>query len=332
MTKLYVQGSVFPALDHQLRQVQDRIHTAHLLLGKITMQGVPSGISRYEVDVLVRRCWQMKNKIYALNGFFVQSAAAYEQVEQQIQRRAGHIANATTASLIQEMSHSIQTMTTLLKPHSPTAKSALRYGEWHTEWWDATHDFHYVGLRNQSLRSLLQNGLRGSGEVGIHIANISRWSRHNQVLDHIAIQVGNAQISGNVQGKLFDKQRFDPQVQAELSAKASLLHGIIERNWSNEVMGAGIAVSGDVGVAEAKGKAVIRKDELTLEGEVGVAALQGEVKGTIEVLGTRITVTAEGEAGSLGIGSEFSASSHSMEIGGKFSCLFGVGLNIKVDW
>ncbi len=333
MTKLCIEGNIFPTLDGQLRQVQDRLQNAYYQLNTIAKAGVPYGISRYEVDVLHRRCYQTMMKIVSLQRYLNQSFTTYVQAEQRLNQRANDIVNKTFTVLYHDaLTQSVRMMLKLTQPKPVKTKSALRYDQWHTEWGDVTHDFNYRGFHNQTLHSLLQNGLQGSGKVGVHLANISLWQRQNQVQDHLAIQVGNVDVSGKVQAKLFDEQRFDPQVQAEMSAKASLIHGLIERTWHNEVMDMGLNMSGDVGVAEAKGKAVISKDEITLKGEVGVAALQGEVQGTIEFFGATITVTAEGEVGGVGIGSEFSASSNSMEIGGKFSCLFGGGMNIKIDW
>ncbi len=334
MTKLHIESSVFPALDDQLRQAQDCMVSAHRNLRMVAKEGLPPGIYRNEVDILDRHCDHMTTTIQHIRRFVSRSATAYEQVERQLNTNAERITTSLSigSSYYDTLAWGMESIMSLVHSKPAKTKTSMGYREWYTEWFDTNHDFHFRGLRNRTVRSFILDGISAEGEAGIHLVNSNRWSRNDHITNRIGVQVGNAEINGNVQGKLFDGKHFDPQVQAEITAKASLIHGVIAQNWNNERMGFGVQASGDVGVAQASGKAVISKEEFTVKGNVGAAALQGEVKGTMEFLGATITVTAEGEVGGVGIGTEFSASSHSMEIGGKLSCLLGGGMYIKVDW
>lgn len=335
MTKLRLESNALFDLDQQLKQVQRHLQYAYQNLQNDGNEAIdPLGITRNEKMALRQRCQRMMTDVNQIQCFISQSIAAYEQVERSLNMTAKRIADNSHSST---HAHDAlrQTLTAtmpLLGTALGTSKSALRYHQWHTEWFDRTHDFTYRGFKNRKLRSLINDGIRADGEAGIHLINISRFSRSKQILNHVGFQIGNAEIGGHVQGKLISQKQFDPQVRAEISAKASLIRGIIETGWHNEVLEVGLQASGNVGVAQAKGKAVISKDELTLKGDVGVAALQGEVKGTIELLGATITITAEGEVGGMGIGSEFSLGTGSFEVGGKLSCLLGGGIHVKVDW
>lgn len=335
MTKICIESDDIPAFDSQLRQVQDRLQTAYQNLRiNSNDESDPLGIIRHEKMALGRRCRQAMAAIEQINRFVSQSVIAYERLERELNSSASQIIDsaATSKHYRNALSWAVASSMPLVQKTVAKSKSTMRYRQWNTIWFDTNHDFTYRGLRNRTLRSLIYDGIRGDGEASIHLMNLGRWSRSEHVSNHAALQVGNAEISGHVQAKLFSQQKWNPQVQAEVSAEASFIRGLIETSWHNEVLEVGLQTSGNVGVAQAKAKAVINQEEITLKGSVGAAALQGEVKGTMELFGATITVTAEGEVGGIGIGSEFSAASHSVEIGGKLSCLLGGGINIKVDW
>ena len=90
-------------------------------------------------------------------------------------------------------------------------------------------------------------------------------------------------------------------------AKAALAQAVADIHLGNSYVYADGEASVGVGVVKAEGTAVLNKEELTLKGEVGAAAVQGEVKGSITILGVSITATGTGELGAIGAGAEFSS-------------------------
>ena len=118
----------------------------------------------------------------------------------------------------------------------------------------------------------------------------------------------------------------------EAEAEAALAQLKAGLDIGTSYVHAGIEASVGVGVAKGAAKAVIKKDEVTLKGEIGVAAVQGEVKGKFSLFGADITLSGTGELGAAGVGAEFSSKTGEVEFGGKASLLAGLGFKVKINY
>ena len=188
---------------------------------------------------------------------------------------------------------------------SSKAKAISDHLQYQTYTMDHSMRWHTSFRKDKSLFSYLQNGVC----AGIY-----------------------ASVSGDAKFSLYDNQGFSPSLTVSLVAKAALAQAVADIHLGNSYVYADGEASVGVGVVKAEGTAVLNKEELTLKGEVGAAAVQGEVKGSITILGVSITATGTGELGAIGAGAEFSSKKGEFSFGAKGSLLAGLGFRVKVNY
>jgi len=321
---------------YELQNSLNTLHNIQLNLSSFDTQ-IPSEIAEFK-----RQIQSLQEKMRCIDRFVKESGYAYAKLEQTLYQEAILMnqmhGKETVVSQKQMSLISVAKAKDIMKLSADAAKRssktvASQYGTWNLLTKDVYHDSAYQGFQNRSLRSLMEKGITASGYAGLHLVRLSRTDKVGDFKGKAEFSLGNAEVSGKVHAVLFDnKHRFQPELQAQVNASVSAFTSLIQLNWHNDVISTEVSAKGDVGVMGAKGKAVINKKEVTLDGEIGVAAAHGEIKGQLHFFGATITLTAEGEVGAAGIGGTFSSTANSFEIGGKFSCLLGTGLNIKVDW
>ena len=159
-----------------------------------------------------------------------------------------------------------------------------------------------------------------------------QWENSKYTSANAQFTLGSAHMSVDGKGLLYDDGTWNPQLQLEAEAEAALAQLKAGFDIGTSYVHAGIEASVGVGVAKGAAKAVIKKDEVTLKGEIGVAAVQGEVKGKFSLFGADITLSGTGELGAAGVGAEFSSKTGEVEFGGKASLLAGLGFKVKINY
>lgn len=100
----------------------------------------------------------------------------------------------------------------------------------------------------------------------------------------------------------------------------------------NSKVYASARATGQVGVAYANCKAVFSKKVQSFEAGVGVAALRGETRCVLNILGAKVTLTAQGSVGSAEANFSYHFSSREWEIGSKLGFIAGLGFKINVSY
>lgn len=227
------------------------------------------------------------------------SATAYENMESSLSSKAKAISDHLQYQ-IYTMDHSMR---------------------WHTSF-----------RKDKSLFSYLKNGVCAGIYAGLDVVKFSVGFHETYAQGNLSTSVGSASVSGDAKFSLYDNQGFSPSLTVSLVAKAALAQAVADIHLGNSYVYADGEASVGVGVVKAEGTAVLNKEELTLKGEVGAAAVQGEVKGSITILGVSITATGTGELGAIGAGAEFSSKKGEFSFGAKGSLLAGLGFRVKVNY
>ena len=97
----------------------------------------------------------------------------------------------------------------------------------------------------------------------------------------------------------------------------------------NSKVYASARATGQVGVAYANCKAVFSKK---VQSFVGVAALRGETRCVLNILGAKVTLTAQGSVGSAEANFSYHFSNREWEIGSKLGFIAGLGFKINVSY
>ena len=84
--------------------------------------------------------------------------------------------------------------------------------------------------------------------------------------------------------------------------------------------------------ADATCKAAFSRKEQSFEAGVGVAALRGETRCVLNILGVKVTLTAQGSLGSAEANFSYHFSSREWEIGSKLGFIAGLGFKINVSY
>lgn len=315
-------------IDTALRQSQQYLYKSQNALQRANSQNTQMKRNSYLLDASLRMslatCTQqvanLQQRVMQITNFVNESLALYEQTETTIQNNAVHMESFTKDA------------NTYTDTRYMTGYVAPPISPWKTYFWHYSESEYNGFTLNRGLFNLIKNG---AGFGGTYAFDIAKATYRNHIAG-VAVKgdfaIGDAQISGSCRVRLKNKGKWDPNLNVQAGASVSAAHGIVSADWANAVFGAGVDAKVDVGVASAKAKAVISKKEVHIEGEVGVAAVKGQVSGTLNIFGITIQATAKGEAGAWGIGANYHTSSNSIEFGGKISCLFGGGFDIKIDW
>lgn len=195
------------------------------------------------------------------------------------------------------------------------------------------HRFHHSIREWKTLNSYLQNGVCAGVFGSFHAYQYRIHTNKKYAQAYLGVSVGK--ISGNIDGKvqLYNSDKvFDPQLTIHTEAQGSLAELRAHASLGNSIIHGDLEGAIGVGVVKGEAKAVITKKEVTLKAEVGAAAIQGEVKGSISLFGCKITLTGIQEVGSVGAGLEFSSKTGEVEFGGRASFLAGLGFKVKINY
>lgn len=284
---------------------------------------------------------RLANTVDALNFYVVQSAKIYRALEQNLIKKADLIngKKPLSSSEIDDLSHRIgdglqmwKEQLGSLKPSKSADTETTKQDDWSLDFFKGYFESTASGLHNSSIISLLYEGIKYQIEGAYHIANVGINKQFN---DNCTISaeagVGNIEASGSVKGVLFDNKGFNPTLKAEGEAAVSAFQAKAKSVLKNDFIKNTFKTQVDVGVASASGKAVISKNEVTLAGEVGVAAARVSGEETFELWGLKITLRGSAELG-FGGSSGYSQTSNSFEVGASCSLLFGFGAGLKIEW
>lgn len=212
------------------------------------------------------------------------------------------------------------------------AETVSRKSIWNKKVMQQSVRWHSSYRKDNSLLSYLQNGICVGVFAGIDAIVYTTGFTTKYAAGDLSAKLGSAKISGDARFALFDGGSFQPSLTLTAEAKAALAQAVGNIRIGNTYVHADGEASVGVGVVKAEGKAVINKEELTLKGEVGAAAVQGEVRGSFTIFGVTISATGTGELGSVGAGAEFSSKKGEFSFGAKGSLLAGLGFRVKVDY
>lgn len=331
--KLYIQTSQFSQANFSMQLSQQQLQTFlyQLKMMKLHSAVLPDRL-HHELYALAQEGERVQNTLYRLDTYIKESKLLYEQLEAKLQQQAQQLGSFSTGVLAIATSTASMLFPNAQETRINKTPSSTQYGKWRYHFLDhylsATHNFNLA----RGLHSLLFSGVRGELETGAQLVNCSRTDKFFGLYNQAQFSVGTIAFCAQAKGVLFEKQRFDPNLAFKVNASAATARGLISSRWRNEYIEAKVSAQADVAVVGVKAEAVLNKEEITIKGEVGAALAHGEVKGVLNLFGVRITASAQGEVGGIGVGGNFSTTSHSFEIGGKLSCLLGGGANIKFEW
>lgn len=196
---------------------------------------------------------------------------------------------------------------------------------------DADGYFISPGSNSLKLDGLVKAGIGGTLHASLVEAT---WSQAFGILQaDAAVQVGDVQVKGEAHAALWNKDRmFDPTLLLYAKASASLLQGSVGLSTGNDIVSAGVSATGRVGSVQAEAKAVISKEEATLEAKVGAAALSGEVQCAFQIFGVKITLTGSGSLGNAEAELSFSHKNREWEFGSKLGFIAGLGFKVNVTY
>ena len=186
--------------------------------------------------------------------------------------------------------------------------------------------------RDRSLVDFIKNGICVGVFGGLDVVSFRKEVHSKYASGGIKGALGSVDASFDAKGMLFDGKRFSPSAKLEAGFKAAIGSVGMFANIGNSWLSA--AAKGDVYVGSVRGeaKAVISKDEVTLKADVGASAIRGEVEGSIQLFGIKITLTGIGEVGSIGANAEFSSKKGELTFGTSASLLAGLGFKVRVNY
>lgn len=194
-------------------------------------------------------------------------------------------------------------------------------------------DTHTSITENKSLYSYWKNGICAGGSIALVAidTNAKYQSQYVNVKASADLLKAKASIDGRVKFTQNGKT-FMPAIIVRANGSVAFLQadGLISLGSSK--LHADLSGNLDVGIAQAKGEAVFKKDEITLKGDIGAAAIQVSGKGSISVLGVTISVSASTSFGSVGAGAEFSLKEGEVSFGANAALLAGVGVKFDIDY
>lgn len=149
---------------------------------------------------------------------------------------------------------------------------------------------------------------------------------------NVEAALGQIGAYGEVKAVLFEDGAFHPELSVNAGVEASGATGEVGVQFGTDDYNLHVGAEGTAGHAVAETEVSLSDEGVVLKGEVGAAALEGEVEGGFTIFGVNVDVSASGAVGAVGVGGEFSATTDSFTIGGEIAALLGLGLNIKVSW
>lgn len=320
MSRIFIDPNVLRQSDGELQKSQRSLQASYKTLHTIRKDPITLTKGMYtQLTSVMNQLDTLQNRMHSISQFINETPIQYGN------------ANTSMTSLARQLSSISQKVVSSLS--LITEQSSMnKPSKWKSSFWQTTEsEFDHFNLKN-GLGKLLTDGASIGGTYGAAIAKASYRDKVLKSDVGLDIAAGTFRISGRCHANWKKDGKFDPNISASVGAEASLAHGKIFAEYQNDYFGAGVDAKGSVGVVSAKGKAVINKKEVTIEGDVGAALAKGECSGKIKLFGITFTATLTGEAGSIGASAKYSSTSNSIEFGGKVAFLFGGGFNFKVDY
>lgn len=142
----------------------------------------------------------------------------------------------------------------------------------------------------------------------------------------------DGEIKSSISARIWKNKKFDPRIVLNAESSLALLSSTVNARIGNSKVYASARATGQVGVAYATCKAAFSKKEQSFEAGVGVAALRGETRCVLNILGAKVTLTAQGSVGSAEANFSYHFSSREWEIGSKLGFIAGLGFKINVSY
>lgn len=195
------------------------------------------------------------------------------------------------------------------------------------------HNFtKYVNLNLVS--QLTKQSRYSYGSIG-YTASLKEWNK-NYTRDYFHVGANAAildgEIKSSISARLWKNKKFDPRVVLQGEASVALLSSTVNARIGNSKVYASARATGQVGVAYANCKAVFSKKVQSFEAGVGVAALRGETRCVLNILGAKVTLTAQGSVGSAEANFSYHFSNREWKIGSKLGFIAGLGFKINVSY
>lgn len=174
--------------------------------------------------------------------------------------------------------------------------------------------------------------LRASGSIDCAASQFAYNHKTKNSRLNIEADVGKFAASGSADVHVWKDKVFDPSLYLAGSASFSILSGSASFRLGNSHIHADASASGQAGVAYANAQAVLNKSEQKLNLDVGVAALQGEVKSSFSFFNAKVTLTGSGSIGSAQANISYHHKQKEWEFGSKMGFICGLGFKVKVEY
>lgn len=295
------------------------------------------------VDSLMQECRSLQEHLLRVSSFVKESQEVYENLEKRIQRKATIITknnrkNTNGIGLSSSLIHTLSGNHRAWKSVSNSAGTYQTIGtsskesKWKGSSFDVSKSKYNGFTFNRGIGDILSNGMKAGASASYYVGNANYADNPGDFRNRAEFSVGIAEVSGKIHASFRNKGKISPKLEAEVGASVSAAKGMVSSAWIHEYGDVKVQGKGDIGVVSAKASAVIKPKEVTIEGEVGAAALRGEASAKFSLFGVTLTTTVSGEVGGVGASGKFSSKENSIEIGGRLSFLFGAGLNIKIEY
>ncbi len=136
-------------------------------------------------------------------------------------------------------------------------------------------------------------------------------------------------------GEWTEKEVFTVlNLEAAAGASASVLSADATASAGNNWLGSELKVEGSAGNAsvEAKGQVSVGEDGINavVKGEAMVSAVEGEVSGTVTILGIEFTAKAGGYAGAVGVEGKAGIENNKLVVEGGVAAIFGGSVGFEI--
>lgn len=120
----------------------------------------------------------------------------------------------------------------------------------------------------------------------------------------------DGEIKSSISARIWKNKKFDPRIVLNAESSLALLSSTVNARIGNSKVYASARATG----------------------QVGVAALRGETRCVLDILGAKVTLTAQGSVGSAEANFSYHFSSREWEIGSKLGFIAGLGFKINVSY
>lgn len=314
---LSIQTGTFMVLANQLHSLSKQHDQLASLLRQFSVLQLPR--QQANLRALRQKQNELQTSIKKTVQYLQNGQTLYEGVETSLQTYASNLAKGKQNA-------------GKLPYVSIAADQKPSFGYVKTDFNKATKRFHTSFNKNKNIMSYLKNGVCVGLFGGYELACARAGFDKRYAQGEVGVKAGKAHVSADAKVLLFQDKKFKPSLEVTAEAEAALAQGNASLRVGNDYLNAQGEVNVGLGVVKAGAKAVINKDEFTLKGEVGAAAVKGEAIGTISIFGIKITATATGELGAVGASAEFSSKKGEFSFGSKLSMIAGLGFKIKVNY